>query len=306
MYKAIIDLGTNTFHLMIASIKEGVLDIRHKQQIAVKIGEKGINSGFIGDEAYLRGMNALGQFRLKLDELNIGNVLAFGTSAIRDAKNGNQFIAEAKQKFNIEIQAISGDKEALYIYEGVKHSFDFPDKTLLVMDIGGGSVEFIIGKRDTVFWKKSYPIGAARLIELYQRHDPMSEAEQDELRLFISSTLKDLFEAIRLYDVKMLVGSAGSFETLRDVIVQHFNATVKMITSNACIVSAKDFELFYQLMIRTDEANRRQIKGLIDFRVDMIVVSAILMDVMVQQLSIAEIVVSDNALKEGMFFRMNS
>src|SRR6476660_1701848 len=100
-HRAIIDLGTNTFHLMIAEMVNGELQVAHKQQVPVKIGEKGINVGVITEAGYERGMHALASFRKLLDAFAVEDVLAFGTSAIRDAANGNQFIAEARSQYGI-------------------------------------------------------------------------------------------------------------------------------------------------------------------------------------------------------------
>src|SRR4051812_34645838 len=125
--KAIIDLGTNTFHLLIAEVSGKDIIVHHKLQIPVKIGEGGINKKQIAPAAFERGMNALKTFREVLDTMNIHSITAFGTSAIRDAENGQAFIDQAKDLYQISITMISGQREAELIYAGVKHSFDLPD-----------------------------------------------------------------------------------------------------------------------------------------------------------------------------------
>src|SRR6478609_408551 len=141
--KAIIDLGTNTFHLLIAEVINGIIVEHKKLQIPVKIGEGGINKKTIAPPAFHRGLDALNVFRKTLNEFGIGAVIAHGTSAIRDAQNGGDFITEAHKQVNIQITMLSGEEEAELIYNGVKHAFPLPENNVLVMDIGGGSVEFV-------------------------------------------------------------------------------------------------------------------------------------------------------------------
>ena len=162
--KAIIDLGTNTFHLLIAEVRNGLINEYFKLQIPVKLGKGGIGDNLITEDAFKRGLTALSEFRKYIDQFEIKEVHAFATSAVRSAKNGDEFIFKAKKYYQIEINAICGDDEAALIYEGVKHSFNLPEENILVMDIGGGSVEFIIGQKEDIFWKHSFNIGAARLV----------------------------------------------------------------------------------------------------------------------------------------------
>ena len=106
--KAIIDLGTNTFHLCIAEVKQGTLIEYYKLQVPVKLGSGGINKGLITVEAFQRGITALTEFKKYIDQFQVKEVIAFATSAIRNAKNGKQFIKEAKENCGIEITTISG------------------------------------------------------------------------------------------------------------------------------------------------------------------------------------------------------
>ncbi|MBI3233624.1 MAG: phosphatase, partial [Bacteroidetes bacterium] len=157
---AVIDLGTNTFQLLIAEYNQGQIKLIEQFQQAVKLGEGSINQQYIQPNAFDRGIKALSKFREKMDELGVESHVAIATSAIRNASNGQQFIEEALQLSQIQITAIDGNKEAYYIYQGVKQSIKNIDDIFLIMDIGGGSVEFIIGDITTIYWKQSFDIGA--------------------------------------------------------------------------------------------------------------------------------------------------
>ncbi|MES2560616.1 MAG: phosphatase [Bacteroidota bacterium] len=300
--KAIIDLGTNTFHLLIAEIEHGAIIEHRKIQIPVKIGEGGINEQYIAPAAYERGMNALKTFREALNEFGIHEITAFGTSAIRDASNGLTFINDAKRLYQITIESISGEYEAELIYRGVQHSFDLPDANVLVMDIGGGSVEFIIGRKETILWKHSYPLGAARLIERFHNSDPISDVEVVSLQSYLVHNIKLLRDALLQFPAEILIGSAGSFETLVEVLQKDLHKPVLHLGDHAQQISLDDFNEFVELITSRNATERAALNGMADFRVEMIVVATILMDVVIRRFEITRLIASQYSLKEGMLF----
>lgn len=298
--KAIIDLGTNTFHLLIAEVKQGNINEYFKLQVPVKLGKGGINEGIINEDAFKRGITAIAEFRKYIDQFEIKDVVANATSAIREAKNGDDFVNKVKNDYQINIRKISGDQEAIYIYEGVRNSFNLPGENILVMDIGGGSVEFIIGNRESILWKHSFELGAARLVDKFQKSDPIRMDEIHEINSYIDQNLKLLKDAQNQFPAKILVGSAGSFETLVDVVLKDFGVIPNSLSRHAFEIRGEDFEVFYELMVTSSSAQRSKLKGMVDFRIEMIVVAAILMNYVINNLNIKKIISSEYALKEGM------
>ncbi len=301
--KAVIDLGTNTFHLLIGENNNGNLIEFFKLQVPVKIGKNGINNGFITDDAFSRGLTSIAEFKKYIDQFSITDVNAFATSAIRNAKNGNDFVKKVFELYNIKILTLNGDEEATFIYEGVCHSYNLNNSTILIMDIGGGSVEFIIGQKGNILWKQSFEIGAARLTEIYHKHEPISDDEIKLLNDLFSSKLSPLKEALINYPTKNLVGSSGAFETLLDIVIKDLAVVPNSLSKHAYEIRREDFEVFYELMIQSDEIKRAKLKGMENFRVEMIVVSAILMKYIVEEFEIKKIISSEYSLKEGMMFR---
>lgn len=300
--KAIIDLGTNTFHLLIAEVKNGVIIEHRKLQIPVKIGEGGINQQFIAPAAYERGMSALKEFREALNEFGIDEITAFGTSAIRDASNGVQFIDDAKSRYHITIESITGEYEAELIYRGVQHSFELPDENVLVMDIGGGSVEFIIGRKEQILWKHSYPLGAARLIERFHNTDPISDEDVVALQSYLVHNIKLVRDALLQFPADILIGSAGSFETLVAVLQEDLHKQITPLSDHAKEISMDDFNEFVSLITSLNSTQRKNLHGMADFRVEMIVVATILMDVVMKRFELSRLIASQYSLKEGMLF----
>ena len=173
MQIAILDLGTNTFNLVIAENDEqGAPAFIYKKELPVEIGKDGIHKGHIKPEAIERAVKALHLHLETIKKYGITNFYAFATSAVRDAANNKEFTERIYTETGIVVKILSGEEEAEWIYEGVKYAGVLSDKTSIIMDIGGGSAEFIIASRHTLFRKKSYPLGVTRLYEMFFPSDP--------------------------------------------------------------------------------------------------------------------------------------
>ncbi len=294
---AIIDMGTNTFHLLIARADEDEYHITFRERLAVKIGKNGITKGLITEEGIRRALLAMQSFKNTIDQQEVQQVYAFGTSALRNASNSQEVIRRIKAITGIDCNIISGDLEAEFIYMGVRSAMAIEEKSL-IMDIGGGSVEFIIGDNDTVFWKKSIEIGAQRLLEQFQKSDPIAKAEINALETYIGEELSPLFIELEKFNPVILIGSSGTFDTLSDIFcIQHdIHKTLEEIETPLTLQGF--FEIYKELLVKSRE-QRMQIPGMIDMRVDMIVVACCLVNYILSRHSFNRIRVSTYALKEG-------
>lgn len=296
---AIIDMGTNTFHLLLAEADARGYHITYRDRLAVKIGKGGINEGRITEEGMNRALLAMQSFRNILDEHEGDfDIYAFGTSALRNASNAAEVSARIKELTGIEIHIISGDQEALYIYEGVKAALGLGGDTSLIVDIGGGSVEFIIGNHDEVIWKQSLEIGAQRLLEQFQKNDPITEEEIWALDRHFSAVLQPVFAALERHGATILVGSSGSFDTLSDIFCARHEIH-KSPEEIETPLSLEGFHEIYQELIHKDRKQRLQIPGMIEMRVDMIVVASCLIRYLLESWTFQRIRVSTYSLKEG-------
>lgn len=294
---AIIDMGTNTFHLLIAEADEKGYHITYRERLAVKIGMKGINKGLITEDGIHRALLAMQSFKNTIDQNGVFKVYAFGTSALRNASNGNEVVQKIKAVTGIQSNIISGDQEADYIYHGVRSAMHIDEKSL-VMDIGGGSVEFIIADNDTIFWKKSIEMGAQRLLEQFQKNDPITAAEIQSLNQYFSNALLPLFAALKEFQPGVVIGSSGTFDTLSDMFcIQH--DIHKSIEEVETPLTLDGFESLYNSLICKNRAQRMQIPGMIEMRVDMIVVACCLVRYVLSQHPFHRIRVSTYSLKEG-------
>ncbi|MHA4894793.1 Ppx/GppA phosphatase family protein [Pedobacter sp. PWIIR3] len=299
MKAAIIDLGTNTFHLIIAETTHG--DILYKVNLPVKLGEGRINENIIIPEAFKRGIDALKSFKEQIDIHGVSTIKAIATSAVRSASNGADFVEAALQEAAIEITVVDGDEEAGFIYNGVKAT-GILSGVSLIMDIGGGSTEFIICTKDEILWKKSYNIGAARLQQAYFNSDPINLRDQSAIKQRLALELTDLFDACELHKPKQLVGSAGAFETFAGMIATDLD--VKKIRSTGIDLSA--YHKLSDKLINSTHAERKNFDGLIPLRVDMIVIASLITNYILEMTHIKQLSLSTYDLKMGVLFTLQN
>ncbi|MCB0650358.1 MAG: DUF3137 domain-containing protein [Saprospiraceae bacterium] len=297
MYRyAVMDLGTNTFHLLIAE-DDGIDGFReiYRERRFVKLAAKGI--GTICPEAIERGLEAMKEFKNKLEEFEVEIQMALGTAALRTATNGEEFIKKVKKVTGIDIQLISGSREARLIYEGVNYMVPSHKEPDLIMDIGGGSVEFIIVNKFGILWAQSFPVGIAVLFHDFHKSDPISMEEREAIHQFLDEVLTPLNRAFEKYKVKRLIGAAGSFDVLQHLSLQEDPTKPFSITID-------QFKTFFQSIVSATFNERLEMENLPEKRVDMIVVAFILMQHILKKTGVQKIVFSPYAMKEGVLLQM--
>jgi exopolyphosphatase / guanosine-5'-triphosphate,3'-diphosphate pyrophosphatase len=297
---AVIDLGTNTFHLAI--VKNG--QIVFKTSKAAKLGMGGMSNKTLTPDAMQRGLLVLEEFSSNIKEYEIAPdlVYAYGTSALRNANNAADFVNLIAEKTGIEIRIIDGQQEAELIYNGVKNAVNITEPSMIV-DIGGGSVEFIICNADKKLWQQSFEIGGLRLMEKYMDSDPINPALIPKMNDFFTEKLLDLHNAVHQYRPFCLVGSSGSFDTLNDMF--HYKTTGKAPDKNQAgfDYSISSFYKAFEQLVFQNKEERLKIPGMIPLRVEMIVVAMILIAYLIRTFDLKTIKISNYALLEGAVYK---
>ncbi len=294
---AVIDIGTNTFHLLIVSLDNEVRKVIFKEKIAVKLGEGGISESRITEAAQERALNTLLYFKTIIEKEKVDKVFASATSAMRNASNGNDLIKKVFEKTGIKINLISGIQEAEFIQKGVMAAIQIDSKPTLIMDIGGGSVEFIICNKNEIFWLESFEIGAQRLLDKFHKHDPIGVEDINDLNAYLEEQLASLTQQLANWEPHDLIGSSGTFDTLVDMTFEK-NSKEKP-EDIAYLLSLEDFHLLYDEIIHKNRAERLAMPGMLEMRVDMIVVAVCLIKFILRNNDFNAIQVSTYALKEG-------
>ncbi len=214
---AIIDCGTNTFNLLVKEKVEGKWKTLFKTKLPVKLGTGGFSENLLMPARMARGIDALYSYKNVIDSLEVKDVRVFATSAVREASNGKDFVARVKKHLNFDMEVISGDREAELIFEGVVQTTHEIKEDYLIMDIGGGSTEFIFVRDQKPLWRKSYLLGVSRIHGMLNPASRINQDDVNRLRGHLNKELLDLISFLKENPVKILVGSSGSFDTLFDM-----------------------------------------------------------------------------------------
>jgi len=295
---AVIDLGTNTFHLLIVQSDHRNQQFKevYRERRFVKLAEEGIAT--IGQVPYDRGLESLKHFRQKMDQHGVKQYQATGTAALRTASNGQAFVEEAAT-LGIQIDLITGEEEARLITDGVLQAIPpLQQDRALIMDIGGGSVEFIFVTAQGVEWARSFPVGVAVLYRQFHHTEPISAEEIIATKAFLREELTPIWATTTSYPINCLVGAAGTFD-----VVASLMGTGKP-TPNSHSIDLNAFEALYDRCLKANKVERHQMQGIPSNRADMIVVALILIKVVLEQIQPGLLLVSDYSMKEGILYGM--
>lgn len=289
---------------MLARWKEGRYEVFLRERVPVKIGMGGINDGIITEAGVERALRALAMFGDVIRQHSITNVFAFGTSAMRNARNGGDVAARMQSATGFDIRIISGDEEAEYIYQGVKMSGALDSSPSLIVDIGGGSIEFIIGSENEIRWKRSFEVGAQRLLERFHKHEPILPEEVSDVRQFLVTALAPLLQQLTVLQPAVLVGSSGTFDTLSEIhCIRH---GIPYAESPVTPLTIESFREIFQLLLSRNREERLAIPGMIEMRVDMIVVACCVIQFLLDHAEFESVRVSTYSLKEGVLASLRS
>jgi exopolyphosphatase/guanosine-5'-triphosphate,3'-diphosphate pyrophosphatase len=212
------------------------------------------------------------------------------------------FIEAVYRETGIRVEIISGEMEAEYIYLGVRTALDMGMENSLVMDIGGGSVEFIIADKNRIKWSFSFNLGAARLLETFKPSDPISQEEIFMVENYLEKNLGKLFAECEKYKPEVLIGSSGSFDTFAEMIANEYYSPEILENKTEYVFDMEEYEKIHRILIASNREERAQMKGIIPMRVDMIVLASIFVNFIIKKLDIHEMKLSTHALKEGILW----
>lgn len=302
---AVVDMGTNSFHMIIAKLKpDGTIKVIDKEKKVIRLGShKGEELSYISAEETQLAIEVLYQFKKLAD--SYGSVFkAVATSAVREAKNKFEFIEKIKSETGISVEVIDGKKEARFIYLGASKALTLSDKNVLCIDIGGGSTEFINVDCDKTIFVESIKAGAVRLSKRFFPDYILTDERLEECRIYTEKLLKENLEQCSNNNFDLIVGTSGTIEALASIILKQKN--IKMPKSlNSVSFNKNELELISEKILssRTTE-ERMHINGMEEKRADIIPAGLIILNEVFKIFKIDTITISDYALREGVIFDM--
>ena len=296
---AAIDLGTNSFHLLVAEVNaEGRLEILTREKEPVRLGSGSGDMTELDPDAIDRGIDCLKRFKKIADTFN-ADITAVATSATREAANKEVFVNRARKEAGINVSVISGVEEARLIHLGVLQAVPVFKKQVLVIDIGGGSTESIIGMRGKVIDARSQKLGHIRLTERFFADGRIRKGSVEECRTYIRSFLAPVARDLSKIGFETAVGSSGTIGAIAGIIEHRKGREPNRSVNNVTFTSADLAETIDELLAAKTAKQRLVVGGLDEGRADVIVGGALLLEGLFETLDIKEMTVSSYALREG-------
>lgn len=294
---AIIDIGTNSMRLMISTLENDKVIASEKEVKTTRIGENMNKSKQIHPIAFERNLQALKTFKEKARREKTEEILVFGTSALRDATNGNVFIEQVKKRLGLTIQVLTGEEEAEIGFKGAVQGIT---GDVLVLDIGGGSTEFILGNKDKgIYDMLSLDIGAVRLSEKYKKNDPITQEDLERLEGIIKLELDKI--SPNFLKVTSVIGIGGTITSISSIKQELQTYDWRKIHHSK--LSKKDIANILKKLTALKLEERKKVWGLQPSRADIIVEGNIILKYIVDQLAVSNIIISESDNLEGMLYK---
>jgi len=295
---AAIDIGTNTVRLLVAeTVGPDDYTVLHEEQQITRLGEGLRSTGVLQDAPRRRSLTVLRRFAELARSLKAGEIVAVATSAVREARNGQEFVAEVWREAGLALRVIDGEEEARLTLLGVRHGLRLGSRRVLAIDIGGGSTEFVLARGEVIEGIVSTGLGVVKLTEQYLVSDPPTVDERRRLEEFVGTRIDRLRRELPGLEAAQLVGTAGTVTTLAAVDLALVTYDRQKVRGH-CLSLARVRELLDRLAALALR-ERRQVPGLEPGRADIILAGAAILAVSMERLGYDELRVSDEGLREG-------
>ncbi len=295
---ASIDIGTNTILLLIAEVRRGKLITLFDMETIVRLGEGVQKNGILSEEAMKRGFQTLERYLKKCHEMEVQKTFAVGTSALREARDSAQFLTMVKEKLHLSIEVISGEEEASLSFLAVARDLKGAEKSILVVDVGGGSTELVHGKGDAILQWVSLPLGIVRFNEKFLLSDPVKEEEwkamAEEIRKQLSGFPfpKEPLSMISIGGTgTALVSVELELEKFIPEKIHRFILTREALRNQLFLYRSKTLE------------ERENIKGLPSARADVILAGGTILYLIMEGAGCSSFMVSTHGVRYGLLYK---
>jgi exopolyphosphatase / guanosine-5'-triphosphate,3'-diphosphate pyrophosphatase len=297
---AALDIGTNSFHLVVARVVEGSFEVIAREKEMVRLGEGAGDMKRLSAAAMDRGIDALRRMK-RIADIDGAVLRAVATSAVREAQNAPEFLRRAAE-VGVAVEVIAGVEEARLIHLGILQAVPVFDQRLLLCDIGGGSTELLVGYRGETQFVRSLKMGAVRLGTRFFASETDRRGASDECREHVRSILQPLRRHITKLDPEVFVASSGTAEAMAEVIkLQRDGEALR--TYNRFEFSADELHDAVNRLARAGSHRaRRDIAGVDAKRCDILLPGSIILSEVMRMFDVDQAVFSGNALREGVLF----
>lgn len=300
---AAIDLGTNSLHMVVVKVQPQLptFTIIAREKETVRLGDCG-EKGNLKPEVMERAIACLRRFQGIAKTFNAEQIVAVATSAVREAPNGRDFIRRVADELDLEISLISGQEEARRIYLGVLSAMELNNQPHIIIDIGGGSTELILGDGWEPRFLSSTKVGAVRLTHDFVHTDPISRNEFLYLQAYIRGTLERVIDELSSHlqpgEIPRLVGTSGTIETLTGIKAREKSGT-EPTRIGGYKLTIEELQEFINRIRKLSYQERLQIPGIADRRAEIILAGALILQESMMLLNLRSLTVCERSLREG-------
>jgi len=295
---AAIDVGTNTLRLLVAeAVTPDEFTILHEEQEITRLGEGLLPTRLLQDAPRRRSLTVLRRFADTARSFRAGEVASVATSAVREARNGKEFLDETARETGLALRVIDGREEARLTLLGVRHGLRLGLRRVLAIDIGGGSTEFVLARGEVIEGIVSTGLGVVKLTEQYLGSDPPTVGELRSVKEVVGARIDRLRGELSRPEEAQLVGTAGTVTTLAAIDLALANYDRQKVQGHR-LGLARVVELLDRLAA-LPLRERRGVPGLESGRADIILAGAAILAVSMERLGYHELRVSDDGLREG-------
>jgi exopolyphosphatase / guanosine-5'-triphosphate,3'-diphosphate pyrophosphatase len=297
---AAIDIGTNSLHMIVVQVRPDLsFEVIDREKDMVRLGAGGLDGRALTPEATQAALQVMSKFRRLADSHGVDEIIAVATSATREAENGSEFLKAIVEKTGVRPRVISGTEEARLIHRAAAYGVGSAGDTVVVVDIGGGSVEITRGTGPNMDVGRSFKLGVIRLTERFIKSDPLVPRDERKLNRYLDAELGKYLDQIRRAGFDRVVGTSGTVLSLGAVAQAERNQSAGASLRNRRI-SAKQLRRTKKTLIERDLQERLRVPGLEPRRADLAVAGAILLDSILKRLGAEEITLCDLSLREGL------
>ena len=297
---AAIDIGTNSIHMVVAEATSGTsFEVVEREREVVQIGRGSFHGKRLRPEAIRRTVDALTRFVQLARRFQVDRILCTATAAVREARNGGDFQSAARRVSGISPRVIPAEEEGRLIYLAVRGALQLDHHPALIVDIGGGSMQMVVGNRDRMMLATGAQLGALRLRETLLESDPPSRRDLERLQRTVRKLAKPAIEQVRELRPVAVYGSSGSIHALAQAShwlekggpIEHINGHV---------LSLQSLKRLTRRLARMSEEERHALKGLDAKRAEIIVPGAVVLQHVLDKVGAGGIVISDFGVREGL------
>lgn len=295
MITAGVDIGSNSFRLLIAEVETGkIKNILYEERIITRLAEGLIDTGLLKEENMKFSAEVLGGFKEKIEQYGADKSIFVATSAVREASNSNIFLGMLRER-DISVKVIDGNYEGFLTLNGVNAAMDIEGHNALIFDIGGGSTEFIYSKKGVIDFSDSLKLGVVKFANSYDLSKSVSDSTIEEIGNIVSTELAKI--KLNKLECDLLVATAGTATTVAAIDQEMTDYDYRKVNGYEMSI-----ERLYQILNNLAELSieeRKNIKGLEKGREDLIIPGLIILVLVMEETCSDKIRISDFGVREG-------